>query len=74
MFYVACPLADGELKNCGDLPQSSLGARNWTQNLSLVLSNQLKLEALCFTGHGVAFGARALLRAGVTRVSVEVPS
>ena len=37
-----------------------------------VPSNQLNLESLCFTGHGVAFGARALLRARVSKVSVEV--
>ena len=39
-----------------------------------VPSNQLNLESLCFTGHGVAFGARALLRARVSKVSVEVPN
>ena len=64
-------LADGELKICGELPQSSLGVWNWTQNPSSVPSNQLKFKSLCFTGHGVAFGARALLRAGVTRALVE---
>ena len=62
-----------KLKICGDLPQSLVRGLELDPESLLVPSNQLKLESFCFTGHGVAFGARALLRAEVTRVSVEVP-
>ena len=38
-----------------------------------VLSNQYQFESLGFKGPGVAFGARALFSAEVTRTFIEVP-
>ena len=38
----------------------------------LIPFNQLEFESLGFTGPGVVFGARALIRAEVTRFLVEV--
>ena len=70
MLPVLKPTA--ELKICGDLPQSSVRGLELDPNPLSVPSNQLKFKSPGFTGHGVAFGARALLRAGVSRILVEV--
>ena len=37
----------------------------------MILSNQFLFESLGFTGPGVAFGARAFLKAEVTRILIE---
>ena len=53
--------ADGELKTCGKFPRDSLEAWELDPQTLSVPSNQLKLEVLCFTGHGAAAAvARAL--------------
>ena len=56
-----------KLKNWGVLPQSLVRGLELDPQPLLLPYNQPKFESLCFTGHGVAFGARAFLKAEVTR-------
>ena len=54
-----------ELKICGYLPQSSVRGLALDPEPLKVPYNQISNKPLCFTGHGVAFGARVLVRTGV---------
>ena len=60
-----------ELKTCGDLPQNSVRGLELDPEILLIPSNQLYFKSLGFTGPGVVFGARALVRAGVRRFVIE---
>ena len=58
-----------ELKIWGDLPQSSIrGLELDPEPFHRYLLINYYFESLGFTGPGVAFGARAFLKAKVTRI------
>ena len=56
-----------KLKIWGVLPQSLVRGLELDPQPLLLPSNQPLFKSLCFTGHGVAFGARALIRARVIK-------